>query len=49
MINAYAKFGQIMSIYLKEIDHKQNSDINYGPWLIHANPTHIIIPFSPCN
>ena len=28
---AYTKFGQILSIYSKDIERKQNSDINQGP------------------
>ena len=30
-INAYAKFGQIPSIFYQDIERKQNSDINQGP------------------
>ena len=30
-INAYTKFGQIRSICSKDIEQKQNSDINQGP------------------
>ena len=30
-INAYIKFGEILSICSKEIDWKQNSDMNQGP------------------
>ena len=31
IINAYAKFGQILSIHSHDIERKQNSDINQGP------------------
>ena len=27
----YTKFGQIMSIFSKDIEPKQNSDTNHGP------------------
>ena len=30
-ISAYAKFGQIPSIYSQDIERKQNSDLNQGP------------------
>ena len=30
-INAYAKFGQILSICSQDIERKQNSDLNQGP------------------
>ena len=30
-VNAYTKFGQIMSICSKDIEWKQNSVINQGP------------------
>ena len=30
-INAFIKFGQILSICSKDIERKQNSDINQGP------------------
>ena len=30
-INAYAKFGQNISIYSQDIEQKQNSDVNEGP------------------
>ena len=30
-INAYRKFGEILSIWSKVIEKKQNSDINQGP------------------
>ena len=30
-MNAYIKFGEIMSIYSQDIERKQNSDLNEGP------------------
>ena len=30
-INAYTKFDKILSIWFKNIERKQNSDINQGP------------------
>ena len=30
-VNAYTNFGQILSIFSKDIEWKQNSDINEGP------------------
>ena len=30
-INAFIKFGQILSICSKDIEQKRNSDINQGP------------------
>ena len=30
-INAYIKFGEILSICSKDIEQKRNSDINQGP------------------
>ena len=30
-VNAYTKFGQLLSIFSKDIEWKQNSDINQGP------------------
>ena len=30
-VNAYAKFGQILSIFSQDIEQKGNSDDNYGP------------------
>ena len=30
-INAYIKFGEILSICSQDIEQKQNSDVNEGP------------------
>ena len=32
-MNAYIKFGEILSISSQDIERKQNSDINQGPLL----------------
>ena len=36
-INAYAKFGRILSICSQDIEQRRNSDINKGPKLTHNN------------
>ena len=33
--NAYAKFGQLPYICVQDIERKQNSDINQGPFLCY--------------
>ena len=34
-MNAYIKFGEILSICSKDIEEKPNSDINQGPKLCY--------------
>ena len=36
-INAYTKFGEILSICSEDIERKQNSDINQGPKLCYKS------------
>ena len=30
-MNAFIKFGEILSIFSQDIEQKQNSDVNQGP------------------
>ena len=30
-VDVHTKFGQILSIYSRDIERKQNSDVNQGP------------------
>ena len=34
-MNAYIKFGEILSIYFQDIEWKRNSGINQGPYLCY--------------
>ena len=40
-INAYLKFGEILSICSQDIEQKQNSDISQGPVKGHNSVTNL--------